>query len=167
MARLLGSVVTANLLIGLLGLVWIFWRSRDPAVIDLAALGTGATDPALVEALRADAAGAATTWWLIVMAAAALAALAWLLIAWRRQPGTPDQARSATVSWWLLLLAPLLVSFVAGFLVLGNPAVAQSWRLALIGVGAAAVPLAYYLSTAFGVKIAMSPSVPLALLFRR
>jgi hypothetical protein len=61
----------------------------------------------------------------------------------------------------------VLISFVAGWFVLGNDAVAQSWRLTLIGVGAAAVPLAYYLSTALGVKIAMSPSVPLANLFRR
>lgn len=167
MPRLIASVLSANLVIGLLGLAWIFWRSRDPAVVELSAIGTGSSDPALVEALRAEVAGAATSWWLIVVAAVALSAAVWLLIAWRRQPGTPEQARSASLSWWLLLLLPLLVSFLAGWLVLGNEAVAQSWRLALIGVGAAAVPVAYYLSTAFGVKIAMSPSVPLATLFRR
>jgi hypothetical protein len=167
MPRLLASVLSVNLVIGLLGLAWIFWRSRDPAVVDLAAIGTGASDPALVEALRAQAAGAATTWWVSVVAVTALAAGSWLFNAWRRQPGTPEQARSATLSWWLLLLAALIASFALAWFILGDDSVAQSWRLALIGAGAAAVPLAYYLSTALGVKIAMSPSVPLAILFRR
>ena len=167
MPRLIASVLSVNLLVGLIGLAWIFWRSQDPSVVDLAAIGTATNDPALIEALRAEAAGAATTWWAVVIVAAALCAGSWLMIAWRRQPGTPEQARSASLSWWLLLLLALVLSLLAAWYWLGDDAIAQPWRLALIGVGAAAVPVAYYLSTALGVKIAMSPSVPLALLFRR
>jgi hypothetical protein len=167
MPRLIASVLSVNLVIGLIGLAWIFWRSRDPAVVDLAAIGTASSDPALVEALRAQAAGAATTWWLVLIGLAAVAAFGWLFAAWRRQPGTPEQARGATVSWWVNLLVNLVISFVLGWLLLRDASIAQPWRLALFGVGAAAFPLAYYLSTALGVKIAMSPSVPLALLFRR
>jgi hypothetical protein len=91
MPRLIASVFSVNLVIGLLGLAWIFWRSRDPGVVELAAIGAGSADPALVEALRADVAGAGTTWWLIAMAATTLCAFAWLMISYNRQPGTPEQ----------------------------------------------------------------------------
>lgn len=167
MPRLIASVLSVNLVIGLIGLVWIFWRSRDPAVVELSAIGTGSSDPALVEALRAQAAGVATTWWASLMALTASSAASWLIAAHRRQPGTPQQARGATGAWWVTLLIALLLSFVLDYFMLGDEALAQSWRLALIGVGTAALVLAYYLSTALGVKIAMSPSVPLATLFRR
>lgn len=167
MPRLIASLLSVNLVALLLGLAFVYWRSRDPSVVNLSAIGTNASDPALVEALRAEVAGAATRWWITLVALAASGAASWLLLAWRRQPGTPEQARSASLSWWVSLLVALLLSFVAGYFLLNNAAVAQSFRLLLIAVGAAALPIAYYLSTALGVKISMSPSVPLALLFRR
>lgn len=166
MKRIVTAVMSVNLLIGALGLLYIWWRSRDPSVVALSALGT-TTDAALAEMLRADAAGAAMTWWALVILGAAICAAVWLMLAWRKQPATPQQARSGGLSWWLLLAAVLAIALAAGYRVYVNDAVAQAWRTTLILGGMLVLPVAYFLSTALGVKGAMAPSVPLATLIRR
>lgn len=166
MARILAAVLSVNLIAGALGLIAVWWRSRDPSVVDVAALGQ-TSDPALQELLRSDAAQAGINWWLIVITATAVLSLAWLIIAYLRKPATPEQARSATVSWWVMLLISLVVALIAGFLTYRNANVAADWRITLVIAGMIAAPLVYWISTAFGVKASMTPSVPLANFVRR
>ena len=166
MKRIVASVISVNVAIGLIGFLYIWWRSQDASVVDLAALGAS-TDPALAEVLRTDAAGAAITWWVLVIVGVAVCAFIWLVLALRKAPATPEQARSSGLSWWLLLLLALGIAFGAGYQVYVNPAVAAAWRLTLVVGGLAIVPLAYFLSTAFGVKASMTPSVPFASVLRR
>ena len=166
MARILAAVLSVNLIAGALGLIAVWWRSRDQSVVDTAALGQS-TDPQLQQLLMSEAASAGMNWWLIVIVAAAVLAFGWLVLAYLRKPATPEQARSAKVSWWVMLLLSLVVALVAGFLIYRNANVASDWRLTLVIAGMIAAPLVYWISTAFGVKASMTPSVPLANFVRR
>lgn len=166
MSRILAAVLSVNLVAGALGLIAVWWRSRDPSVVDTAALGQS-TDPQLQELLRSDAAQAGINWWLIVITATAVLALGWLILAFLRKPATPEQARSAKAAWWVGLLVAVVVALIAGFLIYRNANVASDWRLTLVIAGMIAAPVVYWISTAFGVKASMTPSVPLANFVRR
>lgn len=166
MARLFAAALAANLGVGALGLLFVWFRTRDLAVVDAAALGQQ-TDPALQELLRSDVTGASNAFWLVVVAAALISSFVWLLIAQFRKPATPQQARGAGLAWWLELLAVVVVSLVAGFFLWRNGNAAGDWKTLLLALGVFGGMLAYYLATSLGVKRSMIPSVPLASLFRR
>lgn len=166
MLRLLASVVSVSLGFAVLGYAAILWGARDPSIVELSA-ANGATDPALLEILRGDAAAAASQWWLLVIAAVAVCGALWLLLALNRRPQTPAQARSGGTAWWCLLLLAILAGFGLGYVVYINDVVALSWRQALIVTGLLCVPLAYWLMTALGVRNEMAPSVPFATSLRR
>ena len=165
MLRLIISVAIVSLTIAGLGYAFIFWRAQDPSVVSAAALGQS-PDPALVEMLRAEAASAVMGWWSLVALAMAVAALVWLLLALRRRPQSPAEARSGGLSWWVLLIVAVLAALAAGGAVYMNEAVAAGWRMALLLGGALVVPVAYWLTTAFGVQNEMAPSVPFATALR-
>ena len=166
MLRLLGSLVSVTLGFALLGYGFILWRAQDASIVDPSAAGSSA-DPALLEVLRGDAASAATSWWLLVMLAVAVCAAAWLVLALRRRPQTPAQARSGGVAWWALLVLALVAALAAGYTVYVNDLVSSGWRLALVVGGTLVVPVAYWLITAVGVQNEMAPSVPFATALRR
>ena len=165
MLRLIISVVSVSLGLALLGFGLIFWQSQSPSIVSASALGA-APDPALVELLRADAASAVLGWWAQVLLVIALCGAIWLILALRRRPQTPTQARSGALAWWLLLSVGVAGASVASYLIYSNQTIAPSWRLALAIVGTITVPVVYWLITAFGVKNEMAPSVPLALAVR-
>lgn len=165
MVRLFCSVIGFGLLAAAIGSGLIFWLSRDPAIVAAAALGTN-TDPALINLMREDAAATLLGWWVLVVAAFAAAALVWLILALRRRPETPAQARSGRLGWVLLLAVAVVAAVAASYAVYVNEAVAGAWRFAALALAFVVTPVAYWLTTAFGVVREMAPSVPLATLVR-
>lgn len=165
MLRSIVSVVVVSALFAAVGFGLIFWRAQDPALVETTAIGRS-FDPAVLEMLRSQAASAVMGWWGLVVLAVAGSALLWLLLAGRRRPQTPAQARSGALSWWLLLAIALLAAAGAGATVYANDIVAAGWRMGALLAGVLAAPVAYWLATAFGVANEMAPSVPFATAIR-
>ncbi len=163
MTRLFAALIGVDAAFAALGAILIHLRTREPDFL----LPPPGQDAAMTAAQQADAAGACETWWLLAMVTLTACAAAWLLWAQLSRPATPRDERRLGAAWLAVLGTALIVNLALGHTVYATDVINSSWRYGLAVAMLVVTPLAFFLTTALGVKPAMVPSVPLAHLVRR